>query len=1093
MLIKAIILFMVIGLIPSTHLYARPSDMRFEHLTPQHGLAQITVGTILQDSRGFMWFGTRGGLNRFDGYAFSLYKNDPKNPNSLSSNSVYTLCEGPPGILWIGTADGLNKYDHKTDTFTVYRHDPEDTKSIGGNIVWTILADHSGTLWVGTHDGGLNKFDRETNQFARYQNLPNDSNSISNNLVEMIFEDHLGVLWIGTADGLNKAVPLDGEKLKFTCYRHNPADPFSLSGNHVRSIYEDHTGTLWVGTRYSGLNKLDRKTGRFTRYRHNHKDPYSLGKGAVWTIHEDREKTLWIGVYGGGLNRFDRENNRFIRYLHNPLNPHSLCGNMVEAIYEDNIGALWIGTWDNGVSRYDGKASKFRLYRHEPNNPNSMSDWYATSICEDRNAMERVFWIGTLQGGLNRFDRVENTWTHFKHDPKNQNSLSSNNIGPIYADQIGVLWIGTIRDGLNKFDPKTGTFTIYTHDANNVNSLSNNEIRSITEYPKGVLWIGTSNGLNKLKIDSETFTRYLHDPSNPRSLGSGFCLVVHPDKSGVIWIGHRGGGLNRFDPQTGIFTLYRHDPDNPNSLSDNDVWAIHEDNAGFLWLGTSAGLNKFDPNTGNFIHYRTKDGLASDAIGSILEDHQGHLWIGTRGGGLSRLDPKTGTFKNYDYDDGLQSNEFPHSWVCKSSSGELFFGGIKGLNAFYPEKVTDSTFIPPVVLTDFKLFNRSVPIGGENSPLKQHIDETGYIILSYRQSVFSFEFAALNYRSPKKNRYAYKMENFETDWNHVDYTRRFATYTNLHPGDYVFRVKASNNDGVWNEQGKSIKITITPPWWQTWWFRALVFTAIFFSILTVFKIRTYALRKRGKELEEVNRALKIQIARRMKLEEELVRKEKLAVLGQLAGGVSHELRNPLGVIKNAAYFLNMAVENPDPQVKETLELLEKEVANSERIIGSMLDYARARPPRLKQVDINQIFRQVLSRIHMPKNIDTIYTTIESIPGTMADKDQLDQAFGNIILNAIQAMPQGGELTITLDTRDPGWLTISIADTGGGISKENLKKVFEPLFTGKAKGIGLGMAISKTFVQGHGGSIDVQSEIGKGTTFTIKLPGMKIGE
>lgn len=1090
MLTKPIILFILVNLIPSAHLYTRPSDMRFEQFSSKHGLAQGTVGTILQDSRGFMWFGTRGGLNRYDGYKFEVYKNRPDDPYSLSSNSVYTLYEDHPGILWIGTGNGLNKFGHRTERFTVYIHDPDDPNSISGNNVWSIVEDKSGTLWIGTRDGGLNRFHRETNQFIRYRNDPDDPHSLSNNYVETIFVDHRGILWIGTANGLNKGVLLDSETLKFTCYKHNPVDPDSLSGNHVRSIYEDFTGTLWIGTRYSGLNKFDPETGRFTRYRYSHKDPHSLGKGPVWTIYEDRQKTLWIGIYGGGLNRFDRENNRFIRYVHDPANPHSLCGNMVEAIYEDNLGALWIGTWDTGVSRFDGGASKFRLYQHDPNNPNSLSDRHVRSICEDPNAIDRVFWISTLQGGLNRFDRATGTWSHYRHDPGNANSPGSDELMAIYADSTGVLWISAWQKGLDKFNPKTGKFTRYTHHKNNSNSLSNNEIRSITEHPNGVLWLGTSSGLNKFETAGETFTRYLHDPLNPGSLGKGYCETVYADKSGIIWIGNRGGGLNRFDPGTGIFTHYYHDADNPDSLSDNDVWTVHEDTSGFLWLGTSGGLNKFDPFSETFRHYRETDGLPSDSVRSILEDDQGYLWLGTRGGGLSKFDPKKETFRNYDVDDGLQGNEFPANVAYKSGSGELFFGGGSGLNAFYPGEVADSTFIPPVVLTDFKLFNKSVPIGGKDSPLKQHIDETGHIILSYRQSVFSFEFAALNYRSPKKNRYAYKMENFETEWNYVDYTRRFATYTNLPPAGYMFRVIASNNDGVWNEKGKAIKITITPPWWQTWWFRAFVLAAILFFILTVYKIRTYALRKRSKELEEVNTALKMQIVERMRLEEELVRREKLAVLGQLASGVSHELRNPLGVIKNAAYFLNMTIENPDPQVKETLELLEKEVAASERIISSMLAYVRARPPLRKAVDINQIFREVLSRINVPENIEILYTPGQSLPGIMADKAQLDQAFGNIILNAVQAMPEGGRLTITIDTRDPDWLTIYIADTGVGIPEENSEKVFEPLFTGKAKGIGLGMAISKTFVEGHGGSIHVQSEIGKGTTFTIKLPALK---
>jgi signal transduction histidine kinase/ligand-binding sensor domain-containing protein len=1086
-IVALILIIILISLNPIADLHAQHTDIKFERFSTEDGLAQLTVGTILQDSRGFMWFGTRGGLNRYDGYKFDLYESDPNDPYSLSSNSVYSLYEDHMGILWVGTGKGLNKFDHRTEKFTAYMFDSDNPGSLGGNNVWSIFENQSGTLWIGTHDGGLNKFDRETNQFIRYQNDPDDPNSLSNNLVETIFEDHLGILWIGTADGLNKCVTSEGENVKFTCYRHDPDDPFSLSGNHIRSIHEDHTGTLWIGTRYDGLNQFDRATERFTRYQYSHEDPYSLGEGPVWTIHEDSEKILWIGIYGGGLNRYDRENNRFVRYLHDPTDPHSLCGNMVEAIYEDNIGALWIGTWDNGVSRFDRKATKFRLYQHDPNNPNSMSGWHVRSICEDPETIGRVFWIGTLQGGLNRFDRVTNTWSHYRHDPNNPNSLSSDEIEPIYLDSTGVLWIGTLRDGLNKFNPKTGSFTIYKHDPNDSNSLSNNDIRSIIEHPKDVLWIGTSKGLNKFETDKENFTRYFHDPLNPRSLGSGYCEVVYSDKSGKIWIGNRGGGLNRFDPETESFTHYLYDPDNPNSLSDNDVWTIHEDSSGVLWLGTSGGLNKFDPNRETFIHYRKRDGLPNDSVRSILEDDQGNLWLGTRGGGLSKFDPKTKTFKNYDSNDGLQSNEFPTNVAYKSRAGELFFGGPNGLNTFYPEEVTDSTFIPPVVLTNFKIFNKSVPIGGEDSPLKQCINETEHLILSHHQQVFSFEFAALNYRFPKKNQYAYMMENFENEWNDVDYTRRFATYTSLPPGDYVFRVKASNNDGVWNEKGKAIKITIAPPWWQTWWFRLPVITAILFLILTVYKIRTYRLSTRSKQLEEINAALNTQIAERKILEEKLVRQEKLAVLGQLAGGVGHELRNPLGAIKNSAYFLNMALENPEPEVKETLEILAKEVANSEKIITNLLDFARARTPLKRKMNINNIIQQVLSDTNVPGNIHVRIQIAETIPFIMADPDQLVQVFGDIILNAVQAMPEGGQLTIKAKSPSSEWIAVSITDTGVGIPEENLEKIFEPLFTTRAKGIGLGMAVAKTFVEGHGGSIEVQSEPGKSSTFTVKLP------
>jgi signal transduction histidine kinase/ligand-binding sensor domain-containing protein len=1082
-----IVFLILISLALSRGLYARHTDIHFERFTSEDGLAQLTVGTILQDSRGFMWFGTRGGLNRYDGYQFDVFESDPDDPYSLSSNSVYSLYEDRMGILWVGTGKGLNKFDHRTENFTAYMHDPDNPGSLGGNNVWSIFEDRSGTLWIGTHDGGLNKFDRETNQFIRYQYDPDDPNSLSSNIVETIYEDHRGIPWIGTADGLNKWVTSDGENMKFTCYRNDPEDPFSLSGKHIRSIHEDHTGTLWIGTRYNGLNRFDRETKRFTRFQYSHKDPYSLGEGPVWTILEDSERILWVGIYGGGLNRYDRENNRFVRYLHDPTNPHSLCGNMVEAIYEDKIGALWIGTWDNGVSRLDRKASKFRLYQHDPNNPNSMSGWHVRSICEDPETPDRVLWIGTLQGGLNRFDRVTNTWSHYRHDPNDRNGLGSNEMGPIYTDSTGILWIGTVHDGLNKFNPKTGTFSVYKHDPRDSNSLSNNDIRSIIEHPEGVLWIGTSKGLNKFEINKGTFTHYLHDPLNPKSLGSGYCEVVHSDKSGIIRVGNRGGGLNRFDPGTETFTHYLNDPDNPNTLSDNDVWAIHEDSSGLLWMGTSGGLNTFDPHTKTFIHYRKKDGLSNDSVKSILEDDQGNLWLGTRGGGLSRFDPEKKTFKNYDSNDGLQSNEFPTNAAYKSRTGELFFGGPGGLNAFFPGEVTDSAFIPPVVLTNFKIFNQPVPIGGEDSPLKQCINETEHIILSHHQRVFSFEFAALNYRFPKKNQYAYMMENFESQWNEVDYTRRFAAYTGLPPGDYVFRVKASNNDGVWNEKGKVIKLTVTPPWWQTWWFRLPVIAAILFLILILYKIKTYRLRARSKQLEEINAALNTQISKRKLLEEKLVRQEKLAVLGQLAGGMGHELRNPLGAIKHSAYFLNLALENPEPEVKETLEILEKEVTNSEKIITGLLDFARSRPPFKRKMNINTIIRDVLSITNVPGNIRVRSQVAEAIPFIMADPDQLVKVFEDMILNAVQAMPGGGQLTIKAESPRPDRIAVSITDTGVGIARENLEKIFEPLFTTRAKGIGLGMAIAKTFVEGHGGSIEVQSEPGKGTTFTVTLP------
>ena len=800
------------NIILSASVFSQPDNIEFETLSLEHGLSQSSVLSITQDEMGFMWFATEDGLNKYDGYKFTILRHDPDDPNSLSHTWILSLLRDRSGILWIGTFhEGLNRYDPQKEEFTHYFMDPDDPNSLSHNIVRTIYEDRSGVLWIGT-DNGLNRLDRETDRFTRYVHDPDDPHSLSHNSIWSIYEDRSGALWIGTeGGGLNKFMREEGE---FIHYQADYDNPQSLSHNSVRSIYEDASGTLWIGTGGGGLNKFDRKSEQFICYQHDPNDVSSISHNEIYAMYEDRSGVLWIGTNGGGLNIFDRENGKFIHYRHDSNNPHSLSYDEVYAIYEDRAGVIWIGTYGGGIAKYDRKKKKFLLYRRDPNNPNSLNADLIWSIYEDEDG---ILWIGTHGGGINRFDRQKNQFTFYRYDPNDPSSLSNNVARIIYVDRFEVFWVGTHGGGLNKFDRETGRFKSYQNDPNDPHSLSHNEIRWIFEDRAGALWIGTNGGgLNKFDRTTEKFVRYRADPNDPQSLSNDFARVVFEDSEGTFWVGTQGGGLNIFDRDNEKFTHLRADPDDPHCLNSDHILSLFEDRSGMIWIGTwGSGLSMFNRNSGTFTAYTVEDGLPSNAIYGTLEDDHGNLWLSTNNG-LSKFNPRNKTFHNYNVRDGLQSNEFNGNSFHKSKSGEMFFGGIRGFNAFYPDDIKDNPHIPPVVITSFQKLNREVKFDVS-------ISEVDELVLSYKDYVFSFEFAALDYSVPEKNRYAHMMEGLDTDWIYTDAFKRYADYTTLPPGKYVFRVKGSNNDGVWNEEGASIKITITPPFWVTWWFRALIF------------------------------------------------------------------------------------------------------------------------------------------------------------------------------------------------------------------------------------------------------------------------------
>lgn len=828
----------------TSSLQAHIYEAKFETISIEQGLSQSSVRSIMQDSRGFLWFGTEDGLNKYNGYGFKVYRPHPDDPNALSSSFIYKIFEGRSGVLWIGTnGGGLNRFEPSLERFTRYLHDPEDPNSLSNNFVWDILEDGSGKLWIATDGGGLNSFDPKSEEFTHYMHDPDDAGSLSQDAVLSLCEDGSGTLWIGTrSGGINK---FDHRTGLFKRYQNDPNNPNSLSSNSIRTLYVDGSGVFWIGTADVGLDRFDPTEETFVHFRYDPKDPGSLSRGGAWSIREDRNGVLWVGTNGGGLNRFDREKETFVRYQHEPNRAYSLSDNNIFSIYEDRSGVLWVGTESGGLNKLKSSSEKFMHYQIDPLDIDNVGGNNVWSIFEDRNG---TLWIGTRAGGLKEFDRKSERITHYRNDPGDPNSLSNNHVRCIYEapSEPDVLWLGTDGGGLNRSVRPDGeisplTFRHYSHEPGDSHGLSGDRVYSILEDHSGTLWIGTrTGGLNRFDREKQQFTHFVHDPDDTNSLSDNFIYKIYEDRSGVMWIGTFAGGLNRLDRENERFTSYRNDVDDPNSLSNNAVLTIYEDGSGVLWIGTGGGgLNRFDPKKEEFVQYGVHSGLPNEVIYGILEDDRGNLWL-SHNSGLSKFDPKSETLKNYNMSDGLQSNEFNGGAYFKSSTGEMFFGGINGFNSFHPADIVDNKHIPEIVITDFRLFNRSIPIGKTEhgrTILGKSIIDTKEIKLAYNENSISFEFAALDFTIPDKNMYMHILEGYDADWVHTKADRRYTNYKNIPPGDYTFMVKGSNNDGIWNEGGVSLKLVITPPFWETWWFRTPAILLIVLLAYVLYKRR----------------------------------------------------------------------------------------------------------------------------------------------------------------------------------------------------------------------------------------------------------------
>jgi len=1067
------IIYILLLLPPATLVsQGQAPKLRFTHISNEQGLSNSTIETIFQDSRGFIWFGTRDGLNRYDGSELIVYRNIPSDTTSLSDDYIRCIYEDKQHTLWIGTINGLNRFNLGSNNFTRLKHRDRDNTSLGNNLVTSLAEDAQGSLYVGSFGGGLQRIDPVANRFTTIQD---------HLFINCLHQDRNGHLWTGTQTGLYRLDTQTGFTQGSGSFVHipNPAKT-NPSGDIITAIGEDRQGDLWLGTEDDGLFLFDPVQNTHIRYSHSDKQPGSLGSNLIRCLLVDKKGQLWAGGINGGLNLFDAPARLFFHYENEPGNSSGLSQRTISALFEDRQGNIWIGTHRGGINIYSPGLEKFNLFRQE-SSPSSLGYNDVKAFCEDRDGN---IWVGTDGGGLDLFSRDKRSFRHYRYDPFKDNSIGSDAVLDVMQDKKGNTWVSTWGGGLEILH-KDGTFTRYQNNPADSHSISSNFVQKTFEDYEGRLWVATYyGGLNLFDPVKKVFTRMVSDPTGKTRLTGRNIVSIMEDREGHIWIGTDDGGLNCYHQATRHFTHYF---DKGEKMPDLRV--LFTDNKGRFWVGQK-GLYLFDPSRDSFSLYTDKAGLSEEFIKGITEDESGALWIATSNG-LTQFNPDNYSFKKYNTGDGLQGLEFEANACLRTKDGEMYFGGINGFNSFYPAGIRANPFIPPVYITGFQLFNQKVRVGGQGSPLKEDISLSKEITLSYKQSTFSLSFSALNFTSPENNSYAYMLDGVEKTWNYVGKEKK-SVYTNLAPGEYTFRVKASNNDGVWNEDGASIRIIITPPFWKTTWFTTLLILLAIAGLYAFYKHRT---KLKIRQLEETKRL------------------EMHRVQMQFFTNISHEFRTPLSLILGP--LEKLMKENVRPGLQHYYDLMYRNTQRLLDLINELMDFGKLESGALKLAvmkgNLPTFLDEIAEEFRDWALQKEIHFTIEKTSiqqDTWFDRQILEKILLNLLHNSFKYTRPGGsthlevlsslenfrpsfagELILKNEFRGKTYAYIRVADTGIGISRESLPHLFERYYriTDSHLGSGIGLAFVKSLALLHKGDIYVYSERLKGTEIIIGIP------
>jgi len=1086
------------------------------------------INSIVQDQKGYIWLTSyQKGLLRYDGKKVTTYSHNNDNPNSLASNSAAAVAVDSSGHIWVGTMGaGLDRFDPETKKFTHFRHDPNDPASLGSDTIFAITTDQSGTIWIGT-TRTLDNFNPATGKFTHYivdelYNIVNTSSAFVS--INAILEDRNGDLWIGWGnfdtgkkDGTGGLARLDKTTGKFIQYKHDPYNPNSLSDNNVFSIYEDSKNNLWVSTKGNGLQTLDRSTGNFTHYDYFDpahpemisRPPYGGSEFDMVTfVSEDAKGRLWIGSATGGINMYDPllkktthfgsvTNDKTNRFAKDTLRGYT--NSSAIRAFTSKDGLLWI-TSDNGnVYNVDFSGTTIPFVSL---NASAGAFYYE----EDKN----VLWI-LSDTGIIRKNLLNNQQKVFKHDPQNANSPVSSDVFNILGDNEGNIWMANHFNGLDKFNIKTEQFTHILHDANNPSSLVNDSTHILFFDREHYLWIGTHNGLSRMDTKTGICTNYINDPKDSLSLANGHINSIAQDKNDNIWIG-TDADMYELDIKTGKFQRY--------PIGTGQITNISVDESGKIWASGLAGLYFLDKKKNEFKKFTTQifpEGIEN--IWGMVEDDKGNLWLSTSEN-IIKINKERDALKIFNAAQGVQP--LTAKWLknIRTKDGRLILGGSKGYYIFNPDEMIDERKAALLNFTNFKIGGQEIEVG-EGNILTSPIWETNSIDLSYRENTISFEFQAIDYKSLGDIKYFYKLENYDNEWRDIG-TESKAIFFNLPSGKYVLQVKAVNSDGSVSE--KSMDITISPPWWKTWWAYCLYAIFVIVAGYLIYKYQKYYIVKRERE-----RTQQIELAQAKEIEKaytelkatqtQLIHSEKMASLGELTAGIAHEIQNPLNFVNNfsevnSELIAEMKDEIEKGNIDEVKAIANDIEANEQKInhhgrradaiVKGMLQHSRSSSGVKEPTDINALTDEYLRLAYhglraKDKSFNATMKTDfdESIGNINVVPQDMGRVILNLIMNAFYVVDEkkkqqlnGYEPTVTVSTKKiSDKIEVKVKDNGDGIPQKVMEKIFQPFFTTKptGQGTGLGLSLSYDIVKAHGGELKVETKEGEGSEFVIILP------
>ncbi|HEY9048251.1 MAG TPA: two-component regulator propeller domain-containing protein [Ohtaekwangia sp.] len=1058
------------------YISAQPaSKVTFDHLGIEEGLSQSSVFAITQDADGFMWFGTRDGLNRYDSRMIRTYRHEANNPQSISGNSVHCLLVDSKKQLWVGTSEGINIYRAASDNFVRGKLNPDSDEGLHNNHIAAIHETKNGTIWIGTH-GGLSKvISRDPLRFIHFRHSDTIASSLLDDEIRALYTDHAGNLWVGTTKGISKLVEASG---KYTFINY-PIHSTHIQGKTwINSILEDDQGNILIATEQSGIKVLDPNTGNITSFTFQNNEGRDIE--TVRVIQRDNH-TLWIGTLEG-LYTYDLRSGTSHFFRNDPDNNLSLSDNSVRSIFKDPSGTHWIGTFYGGVNYYSPLSRQFEKINLKDQQNREIYKIAGAIMTDDQHNL----WIGTDGNGLFCQNTKGKIIAQFKHNPDDANSISHNKIKCLLREDNG-LWIGTIN-GLNFYDFRRKKIQRYFHNAQDTASLPDDRIYDLKRDTDGNLWIGTyRGGLCRLNRKTMTFEKIEHRAADSTSLSSDGITYIYEDREHNLWIG-TVSGLNKKLRGKNTFVRY------VNARNQNNMYVlcVYEDKQKRLWVGTRDTGLKLKTADNTFRTFTVDDGLAGNSVNGILEDARGILWISTENG-LSRFDPATFTCKNYNKNDGLICSEFNFNSFHKDIAGFMYFGGYNGIVKFHPDSIRENAAPPVLQFTRLKLFNKEVTIGA-GSILHTNLSQTANLEFAHSENIFSLEFASLNFIHPGKNRYAYKLEGFEEQWNYV--SEPIATYMNLSPGKYTLLVKGSNNDGVWSEHPVQMKITVLPPLWKTWWAYG-IYCAIILLLV-------YALLRFNKMRWKLVHDLKIE--QMEKDQQDKLHKAKLNFFTNIA----HEIRTPLTLMVSPLEQAIEHVQANEPVLQKQLRTIQSNTGRLTRLVNQLLDFQKQESGTLKlktaEGNIIALLQEVIftcTEYAQARNIQLHFTAPEEAIYLRYDRDELEKVFYNLLYNAFKFTPGGGRISLAVFKEDiasaniPSSVKIILEDNGIGIAEADVPKIFNRFFQVENAGVreagfGIGLSLTKGIIDLHGGAITVESqeaELGQSgfTRFVITLP------